>query len=145
MLFIIMQKKYDVNKALDSALLNEAKKENMLFSKELHDIIDTNIQNSVNSDMHFNAVFNKKELMLNYIKISKSKNRVKITARCDCYTAKELLVNSPDCLILCYKETVISKFPIKNKSFNISVKKINENNYNIRYNIKLETGDQNGV
>ena len=72
MLFIIMQKKYDENKALDAALLNEARKENMFFSKELSDIIGTTKQNSINSDMHFNAVFNKKELMLNYINISKS-------------------------------------------------------------------------
>jgi hypothetical protein len=140
-----MQKKYDENKALDAALLNEARKENMFFSKELSDIIGTTTQNSVNSDMCVNAVFDKKELMLNYINISKSKNRVKVKARCDCYTAKELLVATPDFLTLSYKGDVISKFQLKNKEFKISVKKINENNYNVRYNIKIKTGDQNGV
>ena len=117
-------------------LLKESQKEISYVSKELKGMLGTKYKNNNHSGMHYVAVFKESSIMIDYIKLVKTKNRVKIKGRCNYFSAKEILSNELIKLELTCNEKTISTFSLENKVYSLAIKKDKENSYIVKYNIK---------
>lgn len=135
MLYTTLQEKAKMDD-LSKLILEESKKENMFVSEELSERLSVDYKKHANTDMYFVAVLTNKQIVINYIKLIKSKNRVKIKGFCDGFSAKELLMLAPTEISLYYKDTMINTFSLDEKNVDFSIKKKSENNYIVCFNIK---------
>lgn len=135
MLYTTLQEKIKMED-LNKLILEESKKENMFFSEELSEMLSVDYKKHANTDMYFVAVLTNKQIVIDYIKLIKSKNRVKIKGFCDGFSAKELLKFSPIEISLHYKDSIIKAFSLDEKNVDYSIKKKSENNYIVCFNIK---------
>ena len=123
-------------KDLDKKLIKDSKKEIVLFSKELNEIIGPVSKNNNSGDLYFEAVYNNEKIILEYISIKSNKNRVKIKCCSSTNLIRTIITEQIDSINLYFKETVIKSFIFKDKDkINLSIKKKN-NNYIICYKIK---------
>lgn len=119
---------------LDNEIIIESKKENLLYSEELSGMLSY----SSKKDMYFEAVFNEKKIILEYIKIKFKKNRVKIRCLCDSLFIDSLVENLPNSIKLYCKDKAVKIIDIENKeNITLSIKN-NDHNYIIDYTINTE-------
>jgi hypothetical protein len=108
----------------DIDLLKASKKENLLYSKELSDLIDPVYNKRPLEDLYFEAVFNKNKIILEYIKAKFKKNRVKL--RCICNVSYiDIIINSlPESISLYFKNKEIKKINLQDSDdISLSIKK----------------------
>ena len=119
-------------------LVEESKKENLLYSKELNDLIDPVYKNHSQEDTYFEAVFNKKKIILEYISISFKKNRVKIRSICDASSIETIINALPETMSVFFKDKEIKKINFEpDDNISLSIKKKGYN-YIVVYIIKSD-------
>tara|TARA_B100000212_G_scaffold329793_1_gene295402 strand:+ start:530 stop:910 length:381 start_codon:yes stop_codon:yes gene_type:complete len=122
-----------------SSLEIESKKENLLYSKELRNLLGENYIKRPQEDLYFEAVFKNKKIMLEYIGMKIKKNRVKIKCTCDINFIDTVINDLPSSIKVFYKDKEINNIKISiNDKITLSVNKI-DNKYIVEYNIKNKT------
>ena len=119
-------------------LLEESKKENLLYSKELSELIQTNSHYDHSEGLYCYAVFNNKKITLEYISAKFKKNRVKIKTLCEAFHIDTIINEMPISIVIMLKEKEIKAINILNKNeITLSISK-KDHKYIIGYTLKIE-------
>ena len=119
-------------------LLKEGSKENLLYSKELKNLLSIDYDKRPTEELYFEAVFNKKKIILEYISIIFKKNRVKIRCICDVSYIETIINSVPETISVFFKDKKIKRINVEqDDNISLSIKK-KRYNYIIEYIIKSD-------
>ena len=119
-------------------LLKEGSKENLLYSKELKNLLSIDHDKRPTEELYFEAVFNKKKIILEYISIIFKKNRVKIRCICDVSYIETIINSVPETISVFFKDKKIKRINVEqDDNISLSIKK-KRYNYIIEYIIKSD-------